>query len=502
MAHLTDSEQGFIVGRDGDWNWTWVRIIRLRDPSGPFDECEDPPAICGSNTLSDPGGENHIALTGGGPDGDEIPIWAEWFNGFFYQDQQLKWNGGTNGPANTKYVQYESEPGEIGTTQFPWRVVTTGTPHSGSSHFKTTSMNGGGWGPTFLFPVEFKKCPYISAASDDLNPPWILSRISEGHTIDFSFWAKVGPGSGDARLSGIIFWLNEEGHFQLGGAQGWADTPILTTTYTKYIYTGFTAPAGTSYFLWQIGPDALANNVPSGTQRDVYVDDLEIIVNCDCTELRLTGSNILRDPGFEEMDSIPLGPDDENFPGEITAGAPPWPLCWASGQNTPLSITDQTGWAVFTNNGDGFYSGYRWFRSTANPRSGTSHARWNFDLDAVEPADIIPIGLRNCTDNGAWTCLVQPGDLITFSGYLAFANLTDDWRLSIGFEIWNQSQTVQTYEQYTDYDITATAYTNYSHSFVVPANSYYGVALFQISLTGLANVNNVIDVDDFVLSIT
>lgn len=232
-----------------------------------------------------------------------------------------------------------------------------------------------------------------------------------------------------------------------------------------------------------------------------------------CTEPIVYGANILRDPGFESHLSLtPTGPDSEVFGGEIGVGAPGWALSWADGAFVPLSTVDSTGWGVQTNNGVGFYNGYRWGISSANSRSGAFHARFNhLTLTSQNAPGLSPIGLRMCPPktgiagapglNGVWSAKVNPGDDVRFRVYVAASNLTDNWWVTVEFKVWDEPVENVISTNFTDGQILSTSYTAFEHSETITAGGVYVLASVYLTIAGVSSADVSLDIDDAELEV-
>lgn len=229
-----------------------------------------------------------------------------------------------------------------------------------------------------------------------------------------------------------------------------------------------------------------------------------------CADIpRLTGANILRDPGFEAHLSLtPTGPDGEHFAGEHALGnGPPFNnLQWAAGtsQLVDPAVATVTPWGVFTNNGVGFGTS-RWHISTANPRSGTYHARYEYDFEGpdstLEPSELTPIGGRNC-DGAAYSTQVTPGDVVSFSAYVYISDNTDNWFGEVYFTVWDANGDEVVEGTFGDTALSGGSYVQCSHNIVVPAGGLWVHAFLLPFVGGLTNVNALIDVDDCSLAVS
>lgn len=220
---------------------------------------------CIEQPKTDPGVETQIATWGGG---GEIPVFLAYLGAWL---PTLRYQDGSAGPLDTYWAQAEAQ--DIGVTEFPWTIVTT-DPDSGNYHLKTTTMNGGGWNPIGLFPIGFKKCDHVARTYWD--PYWITTRINPGQRLSVSARAKLGPGSGTCSLFGFVYFLDSTGH----------NIPDNRTVFDHGITSSYTtasgsqvAPDGAGYALVELTPGALSNDVPAGTQRDVYVDNVDVFVD-------------------------------------------------------------------------------------------------------------------------------------------------------------------------------------------------------------------------------
>lgn len=140
-----------------------------------------------------------------------------------------------------------------------------------------------------------------------------------------------------------------------------------------------------------------------------------------CEDLYISGSNTLRDAGFEsQLGTFGSGPNLANdIPHNVSTATSVlfrWPETTDGIFANDPPLGDDTYWFQdFTNTLTG-----RWSISTANPRSGSSHARivspGLADLRNLYPTRVF------CNPNKSggfvqfwYTAIVQPGDLMTFS---------------------------------------------------------------------------------------
>lgn len=221
MAHITDPDQGRILGLEAGPNWTWVKIIRLRDPSGPFG-CEHT-RVTGSDLLVDGGFESSFGF---GPNGNEIPGFGD-VGGLEFPFLNWSDQSPAPGPVNMMYQQ------DIAGTATPW-VVSTADPHSGTYHLRQTMSNETVRNSLYL--GKQLVCPMLSTSYVESGSfvTWdiLLSAMVEpGDTWELSFWAKVDVVTHSNRFE--VIWAVTDGVDE-AAEQGIIPTPVLTTTYTQY----------------------------------------------------------------------------------------------------------------------------------------------------------------------------------------------------------------------------------------------------------------------------
>ena len=205
-----------------------------------------------------------------------------------------------------------------------------------------------------------------------------------------------------------------------------------------------------------------------------------------CSEPYLTGTNILKDPGFENhIANTGGGPNGTEIPYALTAGGLYWPS-----DNSKLSSWSYTGgW----NHYPGFGSaGQFWQISTINPRSGTYHLRWSatgsprimrvftFQTCVLYSTDYVPISAK-----------VQPGDFVRLVVYALAASGTPNLVMRLHFLQAVPGLTQAAPIITTTAALTA-AYTRYEiGAFAPPSTSAYVQADFYTNTGSI-----VYDVDD------
>lgn len=191
-----------------------------------------------------------------------------------------------------------------------------------------------------------------------------------------------------------------------------------------------------------------------------------------CVEERVTGQ-IITDQGFETTASIPQG-----YTGE--------PVGWVSG--------------AFGNG--------NWILSTANPRSGVDHARFNYDsgtiidtLDWIRGYSCSDTARLVMTDFASYAAIVSPGDVINFSVWHYF-NLGTSNRVDLGRTFYRANGTQVTNDLTIMTGIGNGSYTQASTTFVIPAESHYMHVYCESVFDSGATIGNYLDIDDVSLTVT
>lgn len=213
-----------------------------------------------------------------------------------------------------------------------------------------------------------------------------------------------------------------------------------------------------------------------------------------CTEPYVRGSNILRDPGFEQFlawghggpdDDMPIDStnqyNDSTFAKLGTSGVP-----WQGGENL--------------SSGDNY-----WKVSTANPRNGTYHARWT-GLSSTFLAfagQLNPVMFHKCPlDTAGWlvAARVEPGDFIRHSAWIRGTVSAGNPKLDYAWEVFDSDGVSVASDTVTVGNLTGT-YTKYEFSFFAPANAFY-LDIGFIPYPDSNSVNCTFDVDDCELEVS
>lgn len=225
--------------------------------------CIEPGIITGSNILVDPGFENHLAETGGGPLGDSIPYdWSTVAGSQTEPDSGLLWPTASD-PASSTWPAAPSTSGWFAyyeTLSQNWEVVNT-NPRSGTYHARWTkpSDTNNGLG---LQPYAFSTC----------DGGFVVSgRVTAGDYVRWLIWSMSSSAS-NASLQLHINYFNAS----LGsvGSNSSAST-ALGTSYASIQIDGI-APANSYYLLVEI-TNTSAGALGAGATIDV--DDCELEVS-------------------------------------------------------------------------------------------------------------------------------------------------------------------------------------------------------------------------------
>lgn len=212
-----------------------------------------------------------------------------------------------------------------------------------------------------------------------------------------------------------------------------------------------------------------------------------------CTEALVYDSNILRDPSFDILPAG-TGPGGDELPVTTSGGGLRWP---SEASGTPIfTAPESTGWC----NEAG--TDAQWKISTANPRTGTHHARQV--LTSGTSRRLRSVKFCTCLE---WSTTrvpvsgrVEAGAAVTFSVYAMADATTGTPRMRLRLHFVMQTSGLFSTGA-SPYDLAAqnltTSYAQLSHTVVAPAASFY----FYASLYVTNSFGRTIDVDDTVLEV-
>ena len=211
-----------------------------------------------------------------------------------------------------------------------------------------------------------------------------------------------------------------------------------------------------------------------------------------CTEARLVGSNILRDPGFENhISATGGGPNGDEIPYDGVALPGEVRSRWSDDSAAPSS----SGWMADTDE----LAGSRWYIETANPRTGTYHVRYGPDM--VAGTALWPVAVDVCAwpdgDFGRATSKVVEGDLVDLSFYWMGSSVSGSPTIMWGIQWLDFEGTYMS--QSDDTSSVSTSYVQYDISAVAPASAVF--VLPFISRLSDSNAAAVHDVDDCVVGL-
>jgi len=225
------------------------------------------PLIYGSNILRDPGIEYHLANTGGGPLGDEIP-------GYYGAldpgcTPEIAWTNGTYG--NPGACAYSSSLGwahaSVGSQKpWAWRVDTV-DPRSGTYHLKCLSYDDVGSGNHNLYVVGGNPCISLEVFYLSGHSLWYSARVASGNYVRFGGYIKQTPLTFGAATWEMCFTFYDGTGSEL--LDTCSTTYYLDSTYTWYEFATF-APTD-AYYLFITCPVHWYSPTPSSAE--VYGDD-------------------------------------------------------------------------------------------------------------------------------------------------------------------------------------------------------------------------------------
>lgn len=222
-----------------------------------------------------------------------------------------------------------------------------------------------------------------------------------------------------------------------------------------------------------------------------------------CPEAVIKSTNLARDPGFEDGNLIG-GEHFDNGQGLWVIGTPAFPE--ATGDLDPYTNVDYYG-DVDTPS----YVG-NWFAlSTANPRSGTNHARFTAGATGAGSFSpyIVPVGLDACRlpFTSVWkhhlvSGRCDPGDTVNIRAFVMDDEGTgsDVWELQTCFYDDNAGAGGAFGCGVTGFASQA-SYTQITRSVVAPANSVWWTGAV-IVIHDFVTSGSVFDVDDVEIEVT
>lgn len=210
------------------------------------------PLLFDSNILRDPGFENHISATGGGPSGVEIP--GGTVSGFTCPNMVL-WSDSSCAPASTGWQSNDSGAASAG----KW-FISTANPRTGTYHARH-NLNGSSG--DLLRAYGFPDCRKLADRGT-------AGRVEAGTLVDFSFWAMVSASGGSPTVELRIWFFDFDSYSDLDFPEE-SGPQSLTTSYAEYSFSAV-APSW-AYYMWaEIEP------VAGGSTAFLDVDDATLEV--------------------------------------------------------------------------------------------------------------------------------------------------------------------------------------------------------------------------------
>lgn len=228
----------------------------------------------------------------------------------------------------------------------------------------------------------------------------------------------------------------------------------------------------------------------------------------DCLEPMVTGSNILRDPGFES------GGDDPSLPGRMPMENDGfwtgWPdIHYDIDPGTPS--VDKQGWTPTL----GWAADFDWLDRyhryvTTDPRTGTYHIQSQTSVESFTFDTIWVVDGRTCPFDdttkfvGYYAARVEPGTVVDFSIYAkyAFDVSATNWVTDIHL-FWYKADGSFLSGGFAQVTTTlTTSYTQAGINVAAPALAYYLSVGISADHDGFADDAALLRYDDAVLGIT
>jgi hypothetical protein len=206
--------------------------------------------VTGLNILKDGGLEQQLALTGGGPNGDEVPA-IRTHTGDpgppgYYNGEDLWW------PSDDSVAP--SHVGAIASTQY---FNTTGVnnppsislvnPQSGSHHLRTYYLpraSGGDLKPPGFIFWNFHACPPHGEPGTSTGIPWKTAVVDPGDYAEIGISAVISNNYVADQFY-LTMWLeyHDGDHEWLGPSDDWPDTLARPTNSYQSWSNGLFVPA-------------------------------------------------------------------------------------------------------------------------------------------------------------------------------------------------------------------------------------------------------------------
>lgn len=215
--------------------------------------------------LPDGSFEDQITDWGGGPNGNEIPIFAD-YNGEFLAN--LMWPSDESaGPSDTYYAQYEQA-----TTSSPryWKD-STADPRTGSRHLIAEVAAVGEAAAAALLIANIKLCDPVLGFN---GGGWVTAVVTPGDTVDIEAYGRVDSvGGGTLNSDFFILWYDSSKTIIS------AETTTNVSIGTSYaqITGSVVAPANAAYVDVSFSSGNF-NGTDPGHTSDYYLDDIAVTV--------------------------------------------------------------------------------------------------------------------------------------------------------------------------------------------------------------------------------
>lgn len=244
----------------------WIKI--KCDFCPPVETCLEP-LIYAENLLRDPGFENHLSWTGGGPTGDAIPMSSDTHSSFTECKSGLAWpDGGTDfntWPCAVELpLQNQSNWCSIdGDAEDHWWKVSDADPLAGQYHARWTKGPATNNAPS-LTPFQQGTCVGSHVYS---------CRVFAGDTVNFSYNIKASTLTGGPTSNVFITWVGTQ--YLFFGEFAEVNNVPMATSYQEVAISG-QAPSWALYALIEIDPSP-GGGFPVGAFIDIDECQLEVV---------------------------------------------------------------------------------------------------------------------------------------------------------------------------------------------------------------------------------
>lgn len=200
---------------------TIIRAVSRVYPAVTVGGCVEP-YMTGANVLRDPGVEDYLSITGGGPEGDRLPQFT------FTTPGGLVWSDSSDAPTSTPFAGNAAVARDA--------RISTVDPDAGAYHIEITRDGGG---TPNLYLLGLTAC---SPGVGEWGGLPVTARANPGDTVTINWRAKGVGTTEEDTTRGFVAWIASD-YISFDGGSG-PQEALSTAGYQSYQWSTV-APAGT-----------------------------------------------------------------------------------------------------------------------------------------------------------------------------------------------------------------------------------------------------------------